>query len=144
MGHDGRISGDGIGFVTDNASTAGETIEVRVGISYISTEQAHKNLTRDIPAWGFAETENKARAAWVKALGGIETVGGTERQRTIFYTALYRSLGRMTDVTEDGQYYSGYDHAVHSADGHDFYVDDGLWDTYRSLHRSPPSRAIRQ
>ena len=64
----------------------------------------------------------------------METVGGTDRQRTIFYTALYRSLGRMTDVTEDGQYYSGYDHAVHSAEGHDFYVDDGLWDTYRSLH----------
>ncbi len=134
MGHDDKISGDGIGFVTDNPSTKGETIEVRVGISYISTEQAHKNLTRDIPAWSFDETKNKARAAWVKALGGIETAGGTERQRTIFYTALYRSLGRMTDVTEDGQYYSGYDHAVHSADGHDFYVDDGLWDTYRSLH----------
>jgi len=134
MGHDGKVNGDRIGFVSENASTAGETIEVRVGISYISTEQAHKNLTRDIPGWGFSETENKARAAWVKALGGIVTVGGTDRQRMIFYTALYRSLGRMTDVTEDGQYYSGYDHAVHSAEGHDFYVDDGLWDTYRSLH----------
>jgi predicted alpha-1,2-mannosidase len=40
----------------------------------------------------------------------------------------------MTDITEDGRYFSGYDHAVHDADGHDFYVDDGLWDTYRSLH----------
>ena len=30
--------------------------------------------------------------------------------------------------------YSGYDHQVHDADGHDFYVDDGMWDTYRSLH----------
>ncbi len=57
-----------------------------------------------------------------------------ERQRTIFYTALYRSLGRMTDITEDGKYFSGYDHAVHDAEGHGFYVDDGLWDTYRSLH----------
>jgi predicted alpha-1,2-mannosidase len=40
----------------------------------------------------------------------------------------------MTDITEDGKYFSGYDHAVHDADGHDFYVDDGTWDTYRSLH----------
>ncbi len=40
----------------------------------------------------------------------------------------------MTDITEDGRYFSGYDHAVHDAQGHDFYIDDGLWDTYRSLH----------
>ena len=32
------------------------------------------------------------------------------------------------------RYFSGYDHAVHDAEGHDFYIDDGLWDTYRSLH----------
>ena len=61
-------------------------------------------------------------------------MAAAERQRTIFYTALYRSLGRMTDITEDGRYFSGYDHKVHESDGHDFYVDDGLWDTYRSLH----------
>ena len=40
----------------------------------------------------------------------------------------------MTDITEDGKYFSGYDHTVHQAQGHDFYIDDGLWDTYRSLH----------
>ena len=40
----------------------------------------------------------------------------------------------MTDITEDGKYWSGYDHSVHEAEGHDFYIDDGLWDTYRSLH----------
>jgi predicted alpha-1,2-mannosidase len=40
----------------------------------------------------------------------------------------------MTDITEGGRYFSGYDHQVHNADGHDFYVDDGLWDTFRSEH----------
>ena len=134
MEHTGKVNGDHIGFVTDCVSTAGETIEVRVGISYISMEQAHRNLLRDIPGWNFEETKKQARAAWSNALDAVETVGGTERQRTIFYTALYRSLGRMTDVTEDGRYYSGYDHSVHDAEGHDFYIDDGLWDTYRSLH----------
>ncbi len=134
MEHAGKVNADHIGFVTDCVSTAGETIEVRVGISYISTEQARRNLGRDISGWNFEETKKEARAAWSNALEAVETVGGTDRQRTIFYTALYRSLGRMTDVTEDGQYYSGYDHRVHSAEGHDFYVDDGLWDTYRSLH----------
>jgi predicted alpha-1,2-mannosidase len=127
-------AGDNIGIVTDIATTAGEQIEVRVGISYISTEQARKNLERDIPKWTFEQVKSQTRAAWNGALTGIDVTGGTERQRTIFYTSLYRSLGRMTDITEDGKYFSGYDHAVHDAEGHDFYIDDGLWDTYRSLH----------
>ena len=132
--HEARVSGGDIGFVTETATTAGETVEVRVGISYISTDQARRNLEREIPQWGFAAVKEQARAGWNRALGSVATVGGTEQQRTIFYTALYRSLGRMTDITEDGRYFSGYDHQVHSSEGHDFYVDDGLWDTFRSLH----------
>ena len=134
LSHTNQRSGDGIGFVTDTATHDGEQIEARVGISYISAEQAKRNLERDIPNWNFNEVEAKARAIWNKALGAMDVAGGTERQRTIFYTALYRSLGRMSDITEDGKYFSGYDHAVHNAEGHDFYIDDGIWDTYRSLH----------
>jgi predicted alpha-1,2-mannosidase len=134
LSHTNQRSGDGIGFVTDTATHDGEQIEARVGISYISVEQAKRNLERDIPNWNFNEVEAKARAVWNKALGAMDVAGGTERQRTIFYTALYRSLGRMSDITEDGKYFSGYDHAVHNAEGHDFYIDDGIWDTYRSLH----------
>lgn len=129
-----KQAGDEIGFVSDVTTTAGEQIEVRMGISYISKEQARRNLEREIPTWTFDRVKAETRAEWNKALAGISTVGGSERQRTIFYTALYRSLERMTDITEDGKYFSGYDHSVHDAEGHDFYVDDGLWDTYRSLH----------
>lgn len=127
-------SGNEIGYVSDSPSTSGEVVEVRVGISYIGAEQARRNLQREIPDWDFDGVKARARAVWNAALGGIATVGGTERQRTIFYTALYRSLLRMTDITEDGRYFSGFDHKVHDADGHDFYIDDGAWDTFRSLH----------
>ncbi len=129
-----KQSGSRIGFVTDVATSDGEQIEVRLGISYISAEQAHRNLEREIPNWTFERVRSKARTVWNDALNRVSITGGTERQRTIFYTALYRSLGRMTDITEDGKYFSGYDHTVHAAQGHDFYIDDGLWDTYRSLH----------
>jgi predicted alpha-1,2-mannosidase len=134
FGREAKIRGDDVGFVSDVATTARETIEVRIGVSYISTDQARRNLEREIPGWGFDAVKEHAREVWNKALGSVTIVGGTERQRTIFYTALYRSLGRMTDVTEDGHYFSGYDQQVHSSEGHDFYVDDGLWDTFRSLH----------
>ena len=134
LGQAAKQAGDHIGFVTDFATSPGSQVEVRVGISYISAEQAHHNLQREIPDWNFEYVKAHTKSVWNTALSGISTIGGTQRQRTIFYTALYRSLGRMTNITEDGRYYSGYDHAVHDAQGHDFYVDDGLWDTYRSLH----------
>jgi predicted alpha-1,2-mannosidase len=128
------VSGDGIGFVTDRPTEAGEQVQVRVGISYISTEQARRNVARELPDWDFDQVKAKTREVWSNALGKIAVTGGTEKERTIFFTALYRSLGRMTDITEDGKYYSGFDSKVHDAEGHNFYVDDGLWDTYRSLH----------
>jgi predicted alpha-1,2-mannosidase len=126
--------GDSVGFVSDTSTMAGQTIEVRVGISYISVEQAQRNLQREIPGWDFAAVKFATRAEWNRALSAISITGGTEKQRTIFYTALYRSLGRMTNITEDGRYYSGFDHTVHEAQGHPFYIDDGIWDTYRCMH----------
>ena len=50
----------------------------------------------------------------------------------MFYTALYRCYERMVNITEDGQYYSAFDHQVHQ-DARPFYVDNWLWDTYRAL-----------
>jgi putative alpha-1,2-mannosidase len=94
--HAAKQVGDDIGFVSDSATTAGEQIEVRVGLSYISVEQARRNLNREIPGWTFEKVKSSTRAIWNRALTGISTAGGTERQRTIFYSALYRSLGRMT------------------------------------------------
>jgi predicted alpha-1,2-mannosidase len=129
-----KLSGAGIGVETDGATTKGERIGVRIGVSYIGIEQARKSLRKEIPAWSFDQVKAKGRAVWNQALGKIAVKGGTEKQRTIFYTALYRSLARMTDHTEDGRYYSGYDGQVHDAGGHDFYAGDGLWDTYRSMH----------
>jgi len=129
-----KQEGDSIGFVSDGATMQGEKVEVRIGMSYISVEQARKNLEQEIPDWTFNRIEEQTKAVWDHALDGIQVSGGTRKQRTIFYTALYRSLGRMTDITEGGQYFSGYDHHVHNADGHDFYIDDGTWDTFRSLH----------
>ncbi|HEX4783528.1 MAG TPA: GH92 family glycosyl hydrolase [Candidatus Sulfotelmatobacter sp.] len=133
MGEAPAQSGDHIGFVGDVNGSA-RTIQVRVGVSYISSAQARLNLKREIPDWNFDKIRNESREVWNKALCQVSVEGGTEPQRTIFYTALYRSLLRMTDITEDGKYFSGYDHRVHESDGHDFYTDDGLWDTFRSLH----------
>jgi len=108
------------------------SLEFRYGVSFISVEQAKSNLRHEIPAWGFDAIRTAAKARWNRTLGRIAVEGGTEAQRKVFYTALYRSSERMINITEDGRYYSGFDHQVHT-DPRPFYVDNWLWDTYRAL-----------
>jgi predicted alpha-1,2-mannosidase len=134
LGHLATQAGDNLGFVSTQTNHAGTIQQVRIGISYISVEQAKHNLQAEIPGWDFDAVRKQARDIWNDALGKIDISGGTDRQRTIFYTALYRSLTRMTNVTEDGRYFSGYDNKIHDAGAHAFYTDDGLWDTFRSMH----------
>ena len=109
------------------------TIEFKYAISYISIEQAKKNLNAEIPAWNFENLKKRATTTWNQKLGKINVEGGTEAQRNVFYTSLYRYHERMVNISEDGQYYSAYDHAVHK-DTTDFYVDDWVWDTYLTQH----------
>ena len=118
-------------------ATAG-SVEFKYAISYLSSEQAQKNLDAEIPAWDFEGLKSLAKGAWDKELNKIETEGGTVAQRRSFYTALYRCYERMVNVTEDGKYYSGYDHRIHE-DKQDFYADDWTWDTYLAHH---PLRCI--
>ena len=109
-----------------------KVLDLRYGVSFISVEQAKKNLEREIPAWGLERVKEQGRALWNNALGRIAVEGGTAAQRRVFYTALYRCMERMINITEDGRYYSGYDHKVHE-DVRPFYVDNWLWDTYRAM-----------
>jgi predicted alpha-1,2-mannosidase len=62
----------------------------------------------------------------------VQVAGGTPEQRRVFYTALYRCYERMVNISEDGQYYSSFDHQVHQ-DPRPFYVDNWIWDLYRAL-----------
>jgi predicted alpha-1,2-mannosidase len=118
--------------LTVAAADGTKSLGFRYGISYISVEQARKNLDAEIPGWDFDAVKARARDQWQAALGRITVNGGTPAQRRMFYTALYRCRERMVCITEDGQYYSAFDHTVHR-DDRPFYVDNWLWDTYRAL-----------
>jgi predicted alpha-1,2-mannosidase len=109
-------------------------VEVRIGISYISEDQAAENLHQEVGSKSFETIREESRNIWENALGKIQVKGGTERQKRIFYTSLYRCMERMVNISEDGRYFSGYDGKIHEDGGRPFYVDDWLWDTYRSLH----------
>jgi predicted alpha-1,2-mannosidase len=116
-----------------SVSTQGARIlEFRYGISFISVEQAKRNLRREIPAWGFDAVMVAAKVRWNQVLGQVAVEGGTDAQRKVFYTALYRCYERMVNITEYGRYYSAFDHHAHE-DPRPFYVDNWLWDTFRAL-----------
>ena len=86
-----------------------QSVSFRYGVSFISVEQAKQNLANEIPDWDMAKVHAKATSAWNKALSQINIEGGTEAQKRVFYTSLYRSYERMIDINEYGRYYSGYD-----------------------------------
>lgn len=108
------------------------TMEFRYGLSFISVEQAKTNLTKEIPEWDFEAVKAAGKDRWNEVLGQIAIQGGTDAQKRVFYTSLYRSYERMVNITEDGQYYSAYDHKVHQ-DERPFYIDNWIWDNFRSL-----------
>lgn len=109
-------------------------IKVRYGVSFISTDQAKKNLAREIKNYNLEEVAQKGRNIWNSTLGKIQVVGVDEDAKTVFYTSLYRTYERMICISEDGKYFSAYDHKVHSDNGRPFYTDDWIWDTYRATH----------
>jgi len=129
-----KVEGEKISVIVNYTTFVPKTIEVKFGISYIGLEQAKQNLKKEIPSWEFEDVKNRARSIWNATLGKIKVEGDSEKQRRIFYTALYRSHERMVNISEDGKYFSAFDKKVHDDNGHPFYVDDWLWDTYRSLH----------
>jgi len=111
-----------------------KTVKARYGISYISVEQAKKNLEKEITDFDVDRVAQNARNEWNRVLGKIKVEGGAENEKTTFYTALYRSHERMINISEDGKYYSAFDGQIHDDDGVPFWTDDWVWDTYHALH----------
>ena len=109
-------------------------VGIRYGVSFIDEEQARKNLEREIKGFDVDAIAKVARDAWNVALGKIEIKGGTDDDKQVFYTSLYRCFERPVCISEDGRYYSAYDGKVHDDEGSPFYVDDWIWDTYRGAH----------
>ena len=111
-----------------------ETIKLRYGISYISVEQAKQNVEREIQTYELDMIAKRGRSLWNSTLGKIEIEGGTEQDRQVFYTSLYRTYERMINISENGNYYSAEAKKVLPDNGVPFYTDDWVWDTYLAVH----------
>ena len=113
----------------------GERVTARVASSFISEEQAVRNLETELGADDFETVKRKAQARWDEVLGRIEVAGGTEEQYRTFYSCLYRSTlfpRKFYEIDAAGKpvHYSPYNGEV--LPGY-MYTDTGFWDTFRSL-----------
>ena len=109
-------------------------LNVLYGVSFIDEEQAKKNLYRETKDKTLNQLQDEGRAIWNKALGKIKIEGSEDKDKTIFYTSLYRTYERPVSLSEDGRYYSAFDNQVHDDNGRSFYTDDWIWDSYRAHH----------
>ena len=135
ISQDVKQEGLDIGALVTFDTSQDEEIMVKIGVSFIDMEQAKRNLEMEIPAWDFDKVKNDGREIWNNALGKIKIEGGTDKQKTIFYSALYRvMLGSQTlDRSEYGRYYSRLDKQVHDTEGHAFYQVGSNWGSHHSL-----------
>ena len=96
--------GQRAGLVLHYATAEGETIELKVGLSYTSVANARANLQAEAPAIGFAEARAAARESWARELGKITVEDPDEANKTKFYTGLFHALlgrGVASDVNGD-------------------------------------------
>lgn len=117
------------------STRAGQVVEVRVGTSFVSVDEARRNLDQEIGAASFREVRAHARAAWNEALGRVTVQGGSRADRTIFYTALYHALLMPRLFSDHSGSYPGFAGTpVKRAQGWAYYDDFSLWDTFRAVH----------
>lgn len=128
------ISGDDIGVYFSYDAAEGEQIEVQIGISYVSIENARENLNAEQPGFDFDKVRQEARDMWNDALSAIKVEGGTADQRTIFYTAMYH-LQIHPNILQDvnGEYPMMESDRIGKTEGNRYTVFS-LWDTYRNVH----------
>lgn len=109
-------------------------VKLRYGVSYISVEQAKRNVEREIQTYELQMLAKAARAKWNEVLSKIEVEGESDEEKAVFYTSLYRTYERMVCISEEGQYYSAELRSPQSDQGTPYYTDDWVWDTYLATH----------
>ncbi len=124
--------GQHLGFYAEFPTEDNDVIMLKAGISYVSIDNARANLAAEIPAWDFDGTRQQAHNLWVNALSRVSVEGGTEDQKTIFYTSMYHALVDPRIYSDVNGDYPGADGKVHQAKGFIKRTVFSGWDIYRS------------
>jgi predicted alpha-1,2-mannosidase len=106
-------------------------VELKIGLSFVSTENAKQNLGEEIGQKSFETIRAAANQTWEKLLSSIQVKGGNAKQKQMFYSCLYRSFlwpALRSDV--NGEFTDAKKNVVKT--GFNYYTEPSLWDTYRN------------
>ena len=125
---EGEREGYALAEIKDGGS---DPVIMKIGLSFVSTDNAAENLEKEIGTASFEEIRSRANETWESLLSTVEVSGGTEKENEMFYSSLYRTFlwpalrsdvnGEFTDVHGD----------LVSAD-FNYYTNPSFWDTYRN------------
>ena len=140
-----EISGPDCGVFTSFSESEPKELLLKVGISYVSSENARMNMEAELPHWRFDDVRAESREIWGRWLGRIRIEGGSENNRTKFYTDLWRCLvggqimsdvdGTVSDLTGEGQVIQRLPLADNGEPAHlHINLQDGIWNSQWSLN----------
>ncbi len=112
----------------------GDFVQLKVGISPVSADNALANIEAEIPKWDFKEIAKQADAKWNKELSRIEIQTKNEADKRIFYTALFHSMIHPSLFNDHNRDYQGTDNKMHTNQSFNNYSIFSTWDTYRAEH----------
>ena len=137
-----EIAGNDVGYWFSFDTAEGEQVELQMGVSFVSCENAWENLNAEqaklAPGVSNFETVRAAAAdAWESDLSRIKVTGGTDRDKEVFYTALYHTLIHPSVLNDvNGEYpLMESDGVGRVPEGQNRYSVFSLWDTYRNVHQ---------
>ncbi|UMB61949.1 GH92 family glycosyl hydrolase [Lutibacter sp. A80] len=129
------VAGDSIGTYFSYNFDKIETVEVKIGVSYVSIENARENLEKETSNKTFNDIYKETYNEWNTLLSRIKVEGGSTNDKTVFYTALYHTLIHPNTLNDfNGEYPEIKTGKIGKTDGTRFTVFS-LWDTYRNVHQ---------
>ncbi|KJD35094.1 alpha-mannosidase [Tamlana sedimentorum] len=134
-GYKKEVVGDSIGSYFKYNFSEPTQVEVKVGVSYVSIENARENLEKETENQTFETVYKNTSSQWNNLLSKIKVEGGSEDDKTVFYTALYHTLIHPNTLNDyNGEYPSMATRETLKTEGTRFTVFS-FWDTYRNLHQ---------
>ncbi|STO57072.1 Putative alpha-1,2-mannosidase [Grimontia hollisae] len=113
-----------------------EPIEIRVGISPVNWHGAQKNLEKEAATFDFTKVKLDAEYAWAEKLSKVKVTGGTEAEKTNFYTGMYHMMIAPIEFYDvDGRYVDmlGTVRTLEEGDIPNYSIYS-TWDTFRAVH----------
>lgn len=128
-----EMSGDDVGVWFTYNTEANEEIEVKVGVSFVSIENARLNMETEQPSFDFDKVYTNARNQWNNDLSRIKVEGGTEEKRIVFYTGMYHLLIHPNILQDVNWEYPKMETLETGHTDGTRYTVFSLWDTYRNV-----------